>query len=190
MTGRPMESHSDADNSRAREQLIERHLPLVRALARRFAGRGEQVEDLVQVGCIGLIKAVDRFDPTRGGDLVAYAVPTIVGELRRHLRDRASPVRVPRVEQSRGRVVLTQPLTDEVWADDETGFELGEQRVLLLAGMRALDVRERRIVHLRYFGDLSQNGIAAELGLSQTQVSRLLRCSLEKLRAEMGAVAP
>ncbi len=173
---------------RRREELIERHLPLVRALALRFAGRGEHVDDLVQVGAIGLIKAVDRFDPARGGDLVAYAVPTIIGEIRRYLRDRAAPVRVPRVEQSRGGAVVSLPLSDEL-PDEGGGFELGERRLLLRAGMQALDVRERRIVHLRFFGDLSQSGIAAELGLSQTHVSRLLRCSLEKLRAEIGAVA-
>jgi RNA polymerase sigma-B factor len=183
-----MQAPGQAGDSRAREQLIERHLPLVRALARRFAGRGEQIEDLVQVGSIGLINAVDRFDPARGDDLVAYAVPTIVGEIRRYLRDRASPVRLPRVEQGRGKVVVALPLTEELRDDDGANLEIGERRVLLLAGMQALDVRERRILHLRYFGDLSQSGIAAELGLSQTHVSRLLRCSLEKLRLQIGAV--
>ena len=79
----------------ARERVIEENLPLVRSLARRFAGRGEQVDDLVQVGSIGLIKAVDRFRVGRG-DLATYAVPMIVGEIRRHLRDRTRPIRPPR----------------------------------------------------------------------------------------------
>jgi RNA polymerase sigma-B factor len=175
---------------RARERLIERHLPLVRALARRFAGRGEQLDDLVQVGAVGLIKAVDRFDPARGCDLASFAVPTIVGEIRRYLRDRASPLRVPRGEQQRGLSIVALPLPEDLADDAAGGLELGEGRALLRAGMLALDARERRVVHLRYFGDLSQSGIAAELGLSQTHVSRLLQCSLEKLRAEIGAVAP
>ena len=80
----------------ARRRLIELHLPLVQALARRFASRGEQFEDLAQVGAVGLIKAIDRYDPRRGSSLTAYAVPTIVGEIRRHLRDSTHPLRVPR----------------------------------------------------------------------------------------------
>jgi RNA polymerase sigma-B factor len=85
--------HHELDS---REQLIEEYMPLVRSLARRFAGRGEQFDDLVQVGSIGLIKAVDRYDPDRGVELASYAVPTIIGELRRHFRDRVWPVSVPR----------------------------------------------------------------------------------------------
>jgi RNA polymerase sigma-B factor len=174
----------------ARELLIQQHLPLVRTLARRFAGRGEQLDDLVQVGAIGLIKAVDRFDPARG-DLVAYAVPTILGEIRRYLRDRASPVRVPRGEQQPGgATVVALPLTEELADDGGHGIEVGEQRALLGPGLQALSPRERRVVHLRYFVGLSQQRIAAELGLSQTHVSRLLRTSLEKLREQIGAVAP
>jgi RNA polymerase sigma-B factor len=83
----------------ARERLIESYLPLARSLAQRFAHRGERVEDLVQVGSIGLIKAVDRFEPSRGVDLAAFATPTIVGEIKRHLRDRSALIRVPRRQQ-------------------------------------------------------------------------------------------
>src|SRR5215510_6594379 len=86
-------------NVGAREQLIEAYLPLARSLARRFAHRGERVEDLVQVASIGLIKAVDRFEPSRGVDFAAFAAPTIIGEIRRHLRDRSALIRVPRREQ-------------------------------------------------------------------------------------------
>src|SRR5881394_2607752 len=91
-------AYHDTRNLRARERLIEAYLPLARSLAQRFADRGEQLEDLVQVGSIGLIKAVDRFEPTRG-DLAAFAVPTIVGEIRRHLRDKGTLIRVPRRQQ-------------------------------------------------------------------------------------------
>lgn len=173
----------------ARQRLIEQHLPLVRGLAHRFVRDGEQLEDLVQVGSVGLIKAVDRYDPRRGSSLTAYAVPTIVGEIRRHLRDGTQPLRVPRARRALGPV-LTVPL--ELEADTardraaERRLELGEERVLLASGLRTLARRERRIVQLRYFGGLSQRRIAAELGLSQVHVSRLLRESLGKLRTEIG----
>ena len=85
--------HGDLD---AREQLIQQYLPLVRRLARQHAGRGEHLEDLVQVGSIGLINAIDRFELDRGVDLSAYAIPSIVGEIKRHLRDRVWPIRIPR----------------------------------------------------------------------------------------------
>jgi RNA polymerase sigma-B factor len=80
----------------AREQLIEQHLPLVRSLARRYANRGEPLEDLVQVGSIGLIKAIDRFDVDRGVELTTYATPNILGEIKRHFRDKGWSIRVPR----------------------------------------------------------------------------------------------
>src|ERR671926_399069 len=80
----------------ARERLIEQYLPLVRSLARRYSYRGEQLEDLVQVGCIGLIKAIDRFDIDRGVQLTTYATPNIIGEIKRHFRDKGWSVRVRR----------------------------------------------------------------------------------------------
>src|SRR5262249_44649731 len=89
----------------ARPELIDAYLPLARALALRFAHRGERVEDLVQVGSIGLIKAVDRFEPARG-DLASYAAPTIVGEIRRHLRHRGALIRTPRDQPEAPCVVL------------------------------------------------------------------------------------
>jgi RNA polymerase sigma-B factor len=169
-----------------RQQLIEEHLPLVRALARPYAGRGEALDDLVQVGSIGLIKAVDRYDPARGS-LLAYAVPTIRGEIRRYLRDRAAPLRLPRREQSGRKEPVATPLDAclALASDGAQELERGETRALLSAGLRVLGSRERRILHLRYYGGLSQSGIAAQLGLSQTHVSRLLRESLETLRAEL-----
>jgi RNA polymerase sigma-B factor len=84
------------DGGAARAQLIEDNLMLVRAMARRYSGRGEQYEDLVQIGTIGLIKAIDRFDPDRGVELQSYAIPMIVGEIKRHFRDRSWAVHVPR----------------------------------------------------------------------------------------------
>ena len=91
-----LRAYQDTGDPAARERLIEEHMPLVRALAKRYAGRGEPLEDLVQVGAIGLIKAIDRYDPDRGAELSTYAVPTIVGELRRHFRDKSWAVHVPR----------------------------------------------------------------------------------------------
>ncbi len=212
----------------ARRELIERHLPLVRALVRRFANRGEQLDDLAQIGAVGLIKAVDRFDPCRGVSLAAYAIPTIQGEIRRHLRDSAQPLRVPRgrrelgarvaercdaLTAERGRpptlaelaaatgrsveevgeaMAPIRPVPLESYAATardsaaERRLELGEERVLIESGLRTLGRRERKIVRLRYFGGLSQRRIAAEVGLSQVHVSRLLRESLGKLRHEIG----
>jgi RNA polymerase sigma-B factor len=212
----------------ARRELIERHLPLVRLVVRRFAGRGEQLDDLAQVGAVGLIKAVDRFDPLRGVSLTAYAVPTIQGEIRRHLRDSAQPLRLSRSRRElwshmaerrdaltaeRGRTPTVaelaaatgrsieevgealepiRPVPLETCADAaadraaERRLELGEERVLIESGLRALGRRERRIVRLCYFGGLSQRRIAAEVGISQVHVSRLLRESLRKLRQEIG----
>lgn len=95
----------EADEAGERERLIERHLPLVRRLARRFAYRGVELEDLVQVGSIGLINAADRFDRSRGCSFAAYAVPSIVGEIKRHLRDAGCVIRLPRrVQEARQQV--------------------------------------------------------------------------------------
>jgi RNA polymerase sigma-B factor len=163
--------------------VIEQNLPLVHSLARRFAKTSEPIDDLVQVGAIGLIKAVDGFREERGSDLGAYAVPTIVGELRRHLRERRWPVRVPSGrdpgEASPVAAPLDERLPDVASARD---LENSEDRASLLAGFRGLSRRERRIVALRFYRDWSQERIAAEVGLSQVQVSRVLAGSLSKLR--------
>lgn len=179
-----LERWCDGRDPEARRQLIERHLPLVRSLARRFASRGEQLDDLVQVGAVGLIHAVDRFDATRGASLAAYAVPTILGEIRRHLRDAAQPLRVTRARYEAGQVVRVVPLDDErpVRADGDPV----DDRVLIERGLRALPLRQRRIVELHYFDDVSQRGIATQLGLSQVHVSRLLNQSLGRLREAIG----
>jgi RNA polymerase sigma-B factor len=205
-------------SAQQRDRLIEQHMGLVRSIARRYARRGEPVDDLVQVGAIGLIKAVDRFEPTRGRDLRASAVPAIEGEIRHHLRDRAALVRTPRpvrelaarahaarteATASLGREPTVAELAAALGAPEaavgealgagQPPLELdpdrvasedhGDERALLAAGMSALSDRERRILHLRYEEDRSQAQIAREVGLSQAQVSRLIRRALDRLRA-------
>jgi RNA polymerase sigma-B factor len=164
----------------AREQLIEAHLPLARSLARRFAHRGERIEDLVQVATIGLIKAVDRFEPARG-ELASYAAPTIVGEIKRHLRDRVTLIRTPR-EQPEAPVVLVAH--DEVQAPDDE-LTASEDRVVVSIGLRTLHRSERDALRCRYFRDMSQAEVASALGISQTHTSRLLASGLAKLRANL-----
>jgi RNA polymerase sigma-B factor len=226
----------DGDRA-AREQLIEDLMPLVRSLARRFAGRGESLDDLVQVGSVALINAVDRFDPDRGVELTTYAVPTIIGELQRHFRDRAWAVHVPRgvkelgarlarlvdsmtVELGRSPTIeelakaadaeedeviealesvhaysaqsLSAPFDEEspggladLVGEDEQGYEQIEEGAVVEAGLEALDDRERRIVELRFFAGLTQSQIAAEIGISQMHVSRLLRHALQTMRGRI-----
>ena len=224
----------------AREELIEQYLPLVRSLARRYANRGEQLEDLVQVGSIGLIKAIDRFDVDRGVELTTYATPNIIGEIKRHFRDKGWSIRVPRglqelnVQLSRlveqltvqlersptiaelakasdsteeevlealesGRAYSSLSLSSgggegddeldplESIGEEEHEYEVSEDRAVLEPGFRALDERERRILHLRFFEGLTQSQIAQQIGISQMHVSRLIRRSLEKIRAEIAA---
>jgi len=181
----------------ARERLIELLLPLVRALAYRHLNRGERLEDLVQVGSIGLIRAIDRFDPNRGDDFVSFAVPTIRGEIRHHLRDRAAVVRIPRrhaaLKVARTAVSLSVPEDVDARLDRTTAtdcaYDATEDRLLLVAGFRTLAARERRIMHLRFFAGLSQDEIAQEVGVSQVQVSRLIRASLERMRGALVADA-
>jgi RNA polymerase sigma-B factor len=232
-----LRAYHERGDTDARDRLVEQHLPLVRALARRYAGRGEPLDDLVQVAAIGLIKAIDRFDLERGVELSTYAIPTIVGELKRHFRDSAWSVHVPRrlkdlsqqlnhtMEELRaklGRSPSVSELAAAVGADeeevvealdagqaysavslsapsqddeslmrldalgvDEVGFETSEHRALLEPGIESLDAREQRILHLRFVGGLTQSQIAAEVGISQMHVSRLIRRSLERMRAEL-----
>ncbi len=225
--------HRSGDEN-AREQALVELMPLVRALAARYSGRGEPLEDLVQVGSLGLIKAVDRFDVDRGVEFSSYAVPTIVGEIRRHFRDKAWAMHVPRrlkelsVRLSRlldeltselGRSPTIAELADAAGVEeeevidaldsshaystrslhapfddegedsladrlgvDERGYVDVEEGSLVDAGLDALDERERRIIELRFFRELTQSQIAAELGISQMHVSRLLRRALADMR--------
>jgi RNA polymerase sigma-B factor len=170
----------------ARHELIERHLPLVRRVARRYAGRDEPLEDLVQVGTIGLIKAVDRYDAERGVELGAYATPSITGEIRHHLRDRCAPVRVPRRLQEEG--VRVSAVTLDAVADQRDTADPhadAQERLDLGSALRSLHPRERRLLHLRFAEDLSQSQIAARTGLSQVHVSRTLRLALHRLHDQL-----
>ncbi len=182
--------HRTGDLS-ARDRLVELHLPLVRALARRYANRGERLEDLVQVGAIGLLEAIDRFDPERGADLASFAVPTITGVIRRHLRDRSTLVRMPRplAEQARMPVCLSLVEGENAETDAalkfDGAFAASEERLLLASAFRTLAARERRILHLHFYAGLSQAEVAREVGLSQIQVSRLIRVSLDRMRAAL-----
>lgn len=177
----------------ARDRLIRQYLPLVRRLARQHAGHGEQFEDLVQVGSIGLIKAIDRFQIDRGVDLASFAIPTINGEIKQHLRDKAWPIRIPRRLQEldpslRARATeLVDGQGGEFEGESlvEPGYELGEARVSLASSFRVLDERERRLLRLAFFDGLSQWQIGREVGISQIHVSRLIRRALAKLRAEL-----
>ena len=220
----------------AADEVVARHLPLVRALASRYAGRGEPLEDLVQVGSIGLLLAVKRFDPERGVAFRSFAIPTVVGEIRRHFRDRAWAMHVPRrlkelslrlnriVEHStselgRAPTVAELAAAADVTEEDvldaldianaystrsldaptddgdehvpralgipEVGYAAVEDAYLVDAGLDALDERCRRIVDLRFFHGLTQSEIAAQVGISQMHVSRLLRHSLEVMRSQM-----
>src|ERR687898_2514459 len=231
--------HEEGDLA-AREQLIEQYLSLVRSLARRYAYRGEQLDDLIQIGCIGLIKAIDRFDIDRGVELTTYATPNIIGEIKRHFRDKGWAVRVPRglqelnvqlskiVEEQTvqlgrsptipelakaagveeelvlealesGRAYTSLSLSAggsdedgeldplESLGTEEHQYSVSEDRAVLAPGFRALDERERRILHLRFFDGLTQSQIAQQVGISQMHVSRLIRRSLEKIRDEIGA---
>lgn len=169
-----------------RLRLIEAHLPLARRVALRYAGRGEQTEDLVQVGALALVRAVDRCDPTRK-ELEAYLARCVDGELRHHLRDRVSVLRVPRrVRSPRAAVVPIAPdLADERAPLPDTLLD----RAALAAAARRLDERERQIVLLLYFCERTQAEVAEQLGLSQAHVSRLAQHAVRAMRRHLEAGA-
>jgi RNA polymerase sigma-B factor len=228
---------ADAGRAVIRAQIIEWYLPMAGFLARRFTGRGEPLTDLTQVAVIGLIKAVDRYDPVRGVEFANYAVPTITGEIKRYFRDVTWTVRVPRrlqelkqqlaqVTEDLAHLLHRSPTTAELAArlgvsqadvsaaqhsahayrpssfdqpvpgnrDLRLGDSLGgadagldavdrhETLRVILAG---LPPRERRIITLRFFSGMTQTQIAAEIGVSQMHVSRLLTQIMTRLRAGM-----
>ncbi|GIF04966.1 SigB/SigF/SigG family RNA polymerase sigma factor [Actinoplanes siamensis] len=225
--------------ARLRDDTIEAWLPLARHLANRYAGRGEPVDDLYQVAVLGLIKAVDRFDAERGIDFAGFAIPTIIGELKRHFRDRTWSVRVPRrlqelrlaitaanssLHNTLGRsptvadiaehlniteeevleglegaraynsTSLSTPVNAEgtttlaeTLGGEDNGFEHAELRVALGPALATLDEREQKIISLRFYGNMTQSEIAAQIGISQMHVSRLLTKALAKLHKQLGA---
>jgi RNA polymerase sigma-B factor len=219
-----------------RAKLVTGYLPVVQHIARRFAGRGEPVDDLEQAGTVGLLNAVDRFEPQRGIDFLSYAVPTITGEVRRHFRDRTWSMRVPRrlkdlqsaingvvgpLSQELGRAPRPSEIagrlgipTDEVvegldaqqayrsssldelvaGADTTLTDTLGvadaelekvEYRQTLAPLLDELPERERTILVLRFFGNMTQTQIADKVGISQMHVSRLLAQTVASLRQRM-----
>jgi RNA polymerase sigma-B factor len=221
-----------------RDEAIEAWLPMARRLAHRYAGRGEPTDDLIQTATIGLIKAVDRFDPGFGVDFAGFAIPTIVGEIKRHFRDRTWSIRVPRrlqelrlaitaanatLTHTLGRLptvadiaahlnvteedvleglegaraysatslstpVSTDSATElgETLGGEDHEFELTELRIALGPAMAVLDERDRTILTLRFYGNLTQQQIAEKVGISQMHVSRLITKALLKLRIHLG----
>jgi RNA polymerase sigma-B factor len=221
-----------------RDELVTAWLPMAHRIAGRFRDRGESVEDLRQVAALGLVKAIDRFDPSRGA-FESYAVPTITGEVKRHFRDRMWALRVPRrVQELRNRVrvarrELTQnpgspeptvadiaahtglseeevsagmealesfstlSLDAELSAGGEDGYSLADtlgasdasydvvvDREAAKEGLRRLPERERAILYMRFFEDMTQSRIADRLGISQMHVSRLISRSCARVRDE------
>jgi RNA polymerase sigma-B factor len=223
-----------------RNRLVERHMGLAAHIAKRFSRHGGTEDDLRQVAMLGLVKAVDRFDPSYGVPFAAFAGSTIEGELKRHFRDHSWAVRVPRsakelhlmVRRAADDLVQTvgrSPSVEEIaahlavdredvlrglsvsaasrvgslsgggtdgssdapldrivaLATDEPGFEHAMELDVVERLLSRLPERERRIVQLRFYEQLSQAEIAAEVGVSQMQVSRLLRASFERMRGWM-----
>jgi RNA polymerase sigma-B factor len=220
-----------------RELLVERFLPLARSIASRYVRRGESYDDIFQVACLALVKAIDRYDPARGQAFSSYAVPTIAGEIKRYYRDRTWHVHVPRdlqdltlqvdrataellretgrsptVDEIAGRVgaepddvvealqarhahragSLDAPAHEddgasatvgELLGTHEDGFAGAELRTDLEALQRILTARERVVVMLRFRFDMTQEEIGQHVGLSQMQISRILRGAVERLRA-------
>ena len=233
---------SEERRAACREELVQLHLPLVDHCARRFTNRGEPLDDLVQVGTIGLIKSVDRFDTDRGVEFSTYATPTIIGEIKRYFRDKGWSIRVPRrlqelrmsisavtgeLSQELGRSPTPREIAEKIGVsvedvmegiesanaystlsldasdstDDGNGASmldtLGVEDVALdhveiresiKPLIEQLPSREKKILLLRFFRGMTQSQIAAEIGVSQMHVSRLLNRTLEQLRRSLSEV--
>jgi len=232
------DSAPTASRDQARDALVHLHLPLVEHCARRFRNRGEPFEDLVQVGTIGLIKSIDRFDSDRGVEFSTYATPTIIGEIKRYFRDKGWAIRVPRrlqelrmqigtttaeLTQSLGRSPTPRELAESIGCTveeivegiessnaystlsldasddsddgaasmldaigvDDHNLEHVEIRESIKPLLEGLGEREKRILLLRFFKNMTQSQIAEEIGVSQMHVSRLLNRTLEQLRTSL-----
>ena len=226
-----------AGTSPNRDELVRSHLPLAHRLSRRYHCPGDSQDDLEQVASLGLVLAAERFDPARGNSFASFAVPTILGELRRHVRDHGWALRVPRGLQedvlrvssardelsgSIGRAPTPRELADHIGSTveavleaieagsafvaesfdllldadedsprfsagvDEPGYALVEYGVSIHPAWTGLSDQERAVVNLRFVQDLTQSEIAARIGVSQMQASRLLRRALERLRRAAG----
>jgi RNA polymerase sigma-B factor len=216
---------------------VERFMPLAYRLARRYQRPGEPLEDLAQVATIGLLKALDRFDPERGHDFMAYAAPTILGELKRYFRDfgwvmhlsrgdqelagevkraveeasrelgraptpeeiaaatrltveevvrgldAASAARPASLDVAAASVDGAVPGGAEAWLGrDEEGFDLVETRDAVSRGLHRMTKRDSQVLYMRFYEDMTQAEIAERVGLSQMQVSRIIRSSLDESR--------
>lgn len=223
-----------------RNEVIEQWLPMAERIAGRFHDRGESTEDLYQIAAVGLVKAVERFDPSRETAFEAYAVPTITGEIKRHFRDHMWAVHVPRqvqnlrnqvrcayrdlarsplgrtptVAEVAARTRITEGearlgitalecfsilsldaevpgrenfLLGDSFGESDPGFDLVDDRETAAPAIAALPKRERTILYLRFYEDMTQYAIAKKLGISQMQVSRLLRKCFAQVREETQA---
>jgi RNA polymerase sigma-B factor len=236
-----LSAFAETQDRQLRAMLVERYLPLARSIARRYARGAEPLDDLVQVAAMGLLKAIDRFDPERGYAFSTFAVPTISGEVRRYFRDRTWAVRPPRdllerslqvdkvaaeltnrlgrsptvrqigqalelpdeevleaMEAARASTAtsLSAPRRTEGDADDtlgasigveDEGFAMVEHRATYERLSACLTDRERTVVELRFKRDLTQEEIGKRIGVSQMQVSRVLRQAMAKLAAQAHA---
>jgi RNA polymerase sigma-B factor len=230
----------DERRARLREAIVEMHLPMAREIARRYLHRGEPMEDLLQAAYVGLMKAINGFDPSLGHSFRGYAMVTMSGEVKRHFRDRTWAVRVPRLYQERrselNRLVgeMTQELgrfptvrelaakmriseeemlltmdasaaystlsldaplgTDDetaalcdVLPEDDDTLDTLVDREAVKPLIDELPEREKNILLLRFYGNMTQAEIAAEFEISQMHVSRILRKVLDQLRSELVA---
>jgi RNA polymerase sigma-B factor len=227
--------YHEKGDTRARDTLAEEMVPLARALAGRYTGRGEPLEDLVQVACVGIMKAIEGFDITREVRFSSYATPTVLGEIKRHFRDKTWAMRVPRgmqelqivlakardemttelgrsptvqeladrVEQPFEEVLATiqsqdarrtrsldEPMGEDITLADSIGARdpeigLAEMRVLLDGALDVLSERDQEVLRLRFAEDLTQTEISSRVGVSQMQVSRIIRQALARLRADI-----
>ncbi|MDX3758261.1 RNA polymerase sigma factor SigF [Streptomyces mirabilis] len=222
-----------------REQIVEAWLPMANRLAGRFRNRGESLEDLRQVAALGLVKAVDRYDPELGNAFESYAVPTVTGEIKRHFRDHMWTLHVPRrvqdlrnrvrfaVQELSGTISGRRPTVSEIAehagmseedvraglealesftalsldaqvSGSDDGYSLSDalgsadpaldiviDREAVKPRLQALPERERTILYMRFFGDMTQSRIADELGISQMHVSRLISRCCHRLRDQV-----
>ena len=228
--------YKEEGDEEAREQLIVSHVNLVRYIAAKFKNRGEPLDDLIQVGTIGLIKAIDRFDPSRGLEFTTYATPTIMGEIKRHFRDKGWTIRVPRRLQELSAKVnsATDELTaqlqrspsieevadylgttaDEVleamesssayssvplegqgnneeddapsvidrYASVDGDLEASDDRMVLEEVIGEFPEADQQAIRMRFIDGMTQVEIAKRLGISQVQVSRMLRRALRRIQ--------
>ena len=173
-----------AGNSEARAQMIQGNLRLVLSVVQKFAGRGENLDDLFQVGCIGLIKAIDNFDPGLKVRFSTYGVPMILGEIRRFLRDN-TPMRVSRSVREPAYTDGDDTLAIMDRVQEASCEESWISDIMFKDTVQALTPRERRIIALRYLSGQTQMQVAQAIGISQAQVSRLEKCALNHIKEQI-----